>query len=84
MSMWVLRRSLNIASYQIVQRWEAQHSRAGKGIRNMDKYTEKMVQGLEINTLDFGILLFLVKNISSFFWKVNFALKHCDFTVKSN
>ena len=67
MSMWVLRRGLNIASYQIVQRWEAQHSGAGKGIRNMDKYTEKMVHGLEINTLDFGILLFLVKNISSFF-----------------
>ena len=77
-SMWVLRRGLNIASYQIVQRWEAQHSEVGKWIQNMDKYT-KTNGGLEINTLDFGILLFPVKNISSLF-----ALKQCDFIVKSN
>ena len=49
----------------------------------MDKYT-KTNGGLEINTLDFGILLFPVKNISSLFYKVNFALKQCDFTVKPN
>lgn len=49
----------------------------------MDKYT-KTNGGLEINTLDFGILLFPVKNISSLFYEVNFALKQCDLIVKSN
>ena len=43
-----------------------------------------MVHGLEINTLGFGILVFLVENISSLFYKVNFALRQCDFAIKSN